>query len=977
MVGKCGSLIVYHLEDEAIVHCIGSCLLELAAARQVRDLLLVGVSNDSTSDELEAVVLSDGQKKQGKLWSLLGIVSDEGKFDVFAIATEELDEEGQLSLAGQSRIISARCEELRASRIIESRVFIPEYGRALGLAPSLGFFTSRTANLIVLPVDQQSPRHMAIPVRAADSAFSWHVAMEIVSLTCSWVSVAGDRIGFEPVMRGIADDPVIEFIRSGYTAIVFDELHYGDPVDELPVPNGLSPAPVPRRVLDSVDLLHPTDFRIGSPDEPEFSESKHPDRPRKWILALKTLPKTVWLGLDRVKANLREELVDDIVGENPWIGRIFSTSDFDDDTEKFEVGTGLDPAESVTALAGFDPKIWSQLVQDVLGMADGGGGEQAAAGRRSTGSESFVVMNRKYLTNDDVFHEVISKDQFGTTDDEDESEQEEAVSTGPEDFEESDESESEELTERSGEAEPEVPEDSITASIPTLLGVMTQRFQDEADRCRRRLFKFRDEFEHLTQSIREADQVQIPGLVGLAPLAAVWLAIVSLALFSPLHENLDLSEWLGPEGRFRAFVLSTAVTVAFLLLPIKPNSPKKAQSFIVLSCALGSLITATLLMFPLTRGFWTSTLLTIPFTRGFWVAMGVIAALIILGILVWNSRQAKRRPRQRAIGLLVLIICVTLNLVVALNLELTTFQDTIAEYRGRVFFITIVVAIVTFIASTIVLTLVMSRILHLQGGWRQEADYLKDNARWEGDQLPILEAIRTNWLGTAVALDYIMCNPYGRNEQGTVVDGSFVQPELLRLRTLNRQPSQKAPNPGWLGARYRRVAEAYRQKYGIKAPPEQSRQVSLLSETTLSSDTGGDPRWDFARRLRQGEFDRLLSDSITVDVPVPNETDSEVMSEIAPAGSVALPVGFLGDSAARVGNVDMRTIWWWPEDVEAPEAAIEPRPSTTVRAGGVTIYQAVRVDVSDPVLFSDLDPGAHPPDDWDKPRESADGDLLF
>ena len=70
VVSKCGSLIVYHLEDEAIVHCIDNCLLELAAARQVRDLLLVGVSNDSTSDELEAVVLFAGQKKQGKLWSL-------------------------------------------------------------------------------------------------------------------------------------------------------------------------------------------------------------------------------------------------------------------------------------------------------------------------------------------------------------------------------------------------------------------------------------------------------------------------------------------------------------------------------------------------------------------------------------------------------------------------------------------------------------------------------------------------------------------------------------------------------------------------------------------------------------------------------------------------------------------------------------------------------------------------------------------
>ena len=619
------------------------------------------------------------------------------------------------------------------------------------------------------------------------------------------------------------------------------------------------------------------------------------------------------------------------------MGRIFDPSDFNGDAGRFEVRSSLGPAEPVTALPGFDHKIWSQLVQDVLGMADGGGGEQAAAGRRSTGSESFVVMNRKYLTNDDIFHEVISKDQPRATDDDDESGQGGVVSTKPEDF--------------------------VAEPIPTLLGAMTRRFQDEVDRCRMRLSKFKDEFENLTQSIREADQVPIPGPVGLAPLAAVWLAIVSLALFSPLYESLDLSDLLGPEGRLRAFVLSTAATVAFLLLPIKPNNSKKAQSFIVLGCALGSMITATFLMFPPSEDFW--------------MAIGVVAGLVILGFLVWNSEQAKHRPRQRAIGLLFLMIYATLNLIVALNLELTPFQDKIAGYRGRVFFITIVVAIVTFIASTIVLTLVMNRILHLQGGWRKRADFLRDNARWEGDQLPILEAIRTNWLGTTVALDYIIRNPYGRTEQGFSFGGGPVQPEILRLQTLDRQPPQRAPNPGWLGAKYRLVAEEYRRKYGGEVPPEQSRQVSLLSETILSSDTGGDPRWDFARRLRQGEFDRLLSDPTTVDVPVPNEADAEAMSEIAPAGPVSLPVGVLGDSAARVGNVGMRTIWWWPEDVEAPEAAIEPRPSTTVRAGGVTIYQTLRVDVSDSVLFSDLDPGAQPPDDWDGPRESADGDLLF
>lgn len=983
-ISEYNDLLIYHLEDRVVVGCIESCLLELSAAQLIGGLLLVGVSSSEVWD-LEATLISAGQIKRENLWSLLRYISDAVKFDVFTIATDGLDEESQLELADRSRDIAARCEAFRSSRIVESRVFVPEYRGELGLAPSQNFFTSRTANLIILPVDQQNPHLMAVPVRAADSSFIWHVAMEIVSLTCSWAGTVGDRIGFEPVMSGVANDPVVRFARSWITAVRFSESRLEmDVMAELPVPSKLSPAPVPRRVLDSTYSLYPIDFRIESPDEPELYGLERATTPRTWLLALMTLPKTVWLGLDRVKANLREELVDDIVGENPWVGHIFDQSDFGDSTERLEVETGLGPADPVTALSGFDTKIWSQLMQDVLGMVDGGGGEQAAAGRRDTGSESFVIMDRRHLTSDAVLSDVTQPnrpekiDRLGKseleslssnafTESEDTESKLEESSTEPVELEESEgggpEGQLGQSSPEPVESAFEVPENVHRESSPTLLSAMTQRSQDEVDRCRKRLFKFKDEFEHLARSIREADPVHVTGPVGLAPLAAVWLTIVSLSILSPLYNSLDLSDWLGPEGRLRVFVLGTAVTVALLLLPVKPNDPKRAQSSIVLSCALGSLVTATLLMFPPTGGFM--------------FGIACIACLVVLGILVWKSELAKHRPRQRAVGMFSLVVYVTFNIIVVFNLRQSGLQDSIAGYRGRIFFITIVVAIVTLIVSTIILALVMKRILHLQGGWRQRADYLKENARWEGDHLPILEAIRTNWLGSAAALDYIIRNPYGRAGTGSSSGDDRVQPEILRLRVLERQPPQVTPPPGWLGAKYRLVAEEYRQKYGGEEPPERSRQVSTLNESLLGSETGGDPRWDFARRLRLGEFDRLLADRGTADAPEPDRADVEAMSKVAPTGPAPLLVGFLGDAAARMGNVDMETTLWWPENVEAPEDITEPRPSKTVIADQVTIYQTVRVDVSDPVRFSDLDPGAHMSDDWDKPEESAGGDLLF
>ena len=136
--------------------------------------------------------------------------------------------------------------------------------------------------------------------------------------------------------------------------------------------------------------------------------------------------------------------------------------------------------------------------------------------------------------------------------------------------------------------------------------------------------------------------------------------------------------------------------------------------------------------------------------------------------------------------------------------------------------------------------------------------------------------------------------------------------------------------------------------------------VSRLDRDPLSA-PGADPRWDFAHRLRAGEFDEPLAADLTGAAEGwLLDGDLEFLGQIAPVAPTALPLGLLGPGAAVLGKVAMNATWWWPDGFVVPDALVPPLPARTVSADGGVANMAVRLDVSDPILEGQLRPGVSP-----------------
>ena len=967
--GGGAAVVFYHQADNAAVRSIDDCLAALSSAGIIRDLILVEIGDDrgayhigTAESGLEAVVLSGGQRRLDRFWFLLAQMPEDGEQVFFTVVTAALGDDHQRELARVASALSRQCSSFRPSGVVEYRVFIPEYGAEQGLCPAPGYFTQDAVNLIVLPVDQQDPTTTSVPVwLAGGMIFEWHAALSIAAVSCLWSGIdESSGLGLRPTMSGTSD-PAVHLVRSWcVTARFVEPRHELMAAGNLPVPDGMHAAPLPNRVADAVDLLHPSDFQVIVPTV-RASESADVDAATGPL----EISRVIRYGLQRIASNLHQSLIDDIGGVDPLEAKVVD----------------VEAPQPVASLPSFDPQIWPRLLQDVLGMADGGGGPAAAAGRRDyLGSESLVAVDRAYLTSDEALsaalgpsRPVANRDCAGEMPEAGESERDEdrhcedAGEAGDFDDTEYDEHESEEEEEseeleegRSNEGDLRLPE----LDSRTLLDAMSQRFQAEIDQCRDRFYTTKQVLVDHILSLDPA-KVTIPAVVRWAPIAAVWVAIFALATGFPLLYEWLNPELLAPDTRVRGFAIATALAVAPALVALRPTNIAHGRIFLVAGAAVGAFATALVVSQP----HWVGRSLLVG-------GLIVVGAAVLLEMTAFYSlipnEEAENRRSVRLTA--VLVLAVYLSCMIAGGINGADFNE-----RPTYLFVLLSVATATFVVSVFIIGRAMNQIRRGPAEWIERSQRLKDDGEWEADRLPALIAIRSNWMGSAAALDYLIGHPYGRIS----VTGSSLgecRPQIHGLRVIDRETDRSPVPPGWLYSQYRRTADSYDRTYG-GGPPEQSRLVLALEGAPLSAENIQEPRWDYARRLRNGEFDDLLSEIVAVDSPKLVKADREAMAALLVGRDGSVRAGYIGDAAARIGDVTMHTTSWLPPDAvssaqDGGGSGVGPLPSRMVAAVGARLYQAVRVDVSDPILWSDLGCPERRPDAPAPPDVPPDHDLL-
>ncbi len=512
-----------------------------------------------------------------------------------------------------------------------------------------------------------------------------------------------------------------------------------------------------------------------------------------------------------------------------------------------------------------------------------------------------------------------------------------------------------------------------------LLTLLDDVFDDEISKAVDRRKWLQTQLENCQQKERELTGRDAPPAALLVTVMGffitVYTVIASYVLQLDFLDMNDMDEVL----RTRLALVMVAITWMVLLYALIPHSdddPRAGQSY-YMKCA-----TVVGICFGLAIVFARS--LSDLFDKAPWRGIVLLVFIAVTLVLSWEVRQSgkeSQRPASRFLALGWTICFVITGILVYAQLDFSTFKrgdisEFFERYGENLRYAAIVVAVLLFLLALVILFVSdrgsEGRIRRLRAEIRELQDELRRR-----ELVPLLRGLRINWLGSAAALDYILRRNIPAELTSNNGPEKLYSP-LLRLAIGYRDAYRPPPAPGWLCAQYEAVVEANSKRETRSGTvdsnrPEASTMVSPIGKRGLLATPGPDPRWELARRLRAGEFDdTLLSDAGRVADASLEDSEINILSEIAPVEPSRLPVGILGRGAAALNRVEMVSFWWWPYRVEEPSSispVSPPKFGQVVRSPDKDSYLAVRLDISEPILEGQLSGRSTPPagSDEDEP----------
>ncbi|MCY3560774.1 MAG: hypothetical protein OXH20_06340 [bacterium] len=919
-------------EADGVMAGASRVLRELSAAGLLGDLALVNVGDLESPGGPRAECVRAGEATETRLFDALAESPAVDGVTLTAVASADLAPEHQRDLAEAALGIAERIMKLSGKPAAVGCLFVPESPPGAEILPAAGFFSPRTANFVSLPTDWRFVDGVPVGIEYDDAdRAAWHAALEVATITSAWTGVADSRWQPGAEAPGVADNS-LRFVRAASRLV---NLRAGGPRAAtdgiLPVPDGFEPSPVPGLVESTVPLLHPEEFRL----EGGLSEGGDPGRSGPLMILLRAVggvfpPLASGLrGFGRV---LRDEVAKALGGDA-------ATAESDEPPDaSLESRPGEAPS---VVLEGFDRGVWTDLVRDILGVADGGGTPVASEARRAAGHKQYVFVSRDSLLDDVLEQRLNAPGADGAEND---------------------------------------PESIGAAERRGLLTLMDDAFRREVARAKERRSERQRERERLAEQVAQTERIEPPAALRTTLIAFFVTAFVVAASYMLLTDWADIGD-IDPIDTLFA-IAATALTWLVLQYPLAPrgDDPRAVQSYLLQSAAVVVVMAGLAAVF--------DAEITDAASRGPWLELIPVLAAAVTVWLAWRvlrSEQARERPAGRAVALAWTVCYLVSGLLLYANMERSGFNRwgwlrrfvelygedlryAAAAIAGFLFLIAVAIFAVGDAGSD-------RRHRHARVRMREI-----DRELGRTELLPILGALRTNWLGTAVALDHILRVSFPRPSPAGETAVRLRSP-LLRFAVRHREAHSPSPPPGWLFTRYERAVDAYSARRGTRSGvagrvrPEAATMVSHLDRDPLSA-PGADPRWDFAHRLRAGEFD----DALAVDPSGAGdgsllESDIEFLREIAPVAPAELPLGLLGAGAAALGKVAMTPTWWWPDGFAPPNASVPPRPARTGASDGGAAHIAVRLDVSDPILEGQLRPGVSPPE-GPGPRPPDEGDEF-
>ena len=987
---------VFHHEADRVIVDARRILRDLSAHGLLGDVVFVQVGDVVASARPPATRLRGGEDTDVALFdALAGDPAVDGHV-MTAVASGDLAAEHQRELAGQLRRAAEQGRRIGGVSIVGSCLFVPESRDGVSLLPAADFFSEETANLVALPADWRFVGAVGVAIEFEDSdRAAWHAALEIATSTSAWSATADSR--WQPEFRGPGvPGASFRFVRSAARLVTVGTsgpAAAGENV--LPVPDGFTASPVPELVERTVALLHPEAFRLDSRLAEAGAVGRGGGMLRRLAAGLGGLFPPLAQGLRGFGRTLRTEVVKALGGDAP--------SGESDQLPALPPDRRVADAAAVV-LEGFEPKVWTDLVRNVLGVADGGG---AADARRAGGHERFVFVARESLV-DDVLEQRIglgfAEDNPVATGgdglaegDADVPGREPAPAEGAEDPREgagrladgdagatghepgpagSDEDRPEGGRHAEGDADPAGP----TRGTRGLLTLVDDAFRREIARAEDRRSDQQRELTQLAEQAERTEKFEPPAALRTTIVAFFVTAFIVVASYVLLLDAFDFGH-LDSTLMTLLAIVATAITWLVLLYPLTPrgdDDPRAPQSHLLRSAAIVATLAALAAVFAEQIS---------DFAAGRqWPELVPVAATVVTVRLAWivlRSERAREQSAGRALALAWTLCYLVTGALLYANMDRSVFnrwgwlRQFVASYGPGIRYAAVAVAGFLFLLALVMLAVGDAGADRRRRRTRARMRELREELERE-ELLPMLRGLRVNWLGTAAALDHILRRAFPPAAADS--NSGELRPPLLRMALRFREAYRPPPPPGWLFARYEMAVDAYSSRREASARgtgwvrPETATMVSRLDRNPLAA-PGADPRWDFAYRLGAGEFDSALgAGSSAADDGSLLDADMEFMREIVPVAPATLPLGLVGPGAAALGRVNMEGTWWWPDGFAVPESLTPPRSCRPARSAAGHAYLAARLDVSDPVLERQLSEGPAPPVESDDEPPEADSD---
>lgn len=792
------------------------------------------------------------------------------------------------------------------------------------------------ANLVVIPRDSSSFEAVAKPVsRAERTEFVAHIATEVATLFSLWREMTDEpAIDRLPRIPPGDNETIVYFVTSRVGVLNCPPL----PIAQLI--SGDGELPCPHEYYTLPDAIQRSGIIASAlyPSHLVFETSERPDLTKRvslrsfWrryvteLIGIVTgLPRLVRKGIQAEIEGIAVDALQEALGGSKSVVRIIGADPSGDITPVSQayVDEVISEVAALTTeplLAAIGSETWSQLVEQFLGVADGG--KVAEETRRQIADERYLAVLQDAMGPDIVASETAMEDIYAGLP-VDEAADDVGPPTLPEppidaptvdgfglnpenpqtqfNHEKETAAVGANLNGESEVAKPVVGE-LETFTVPDLMvsseyvrsreSVLSRvggLLEENANSASARVAQMIDVLREMP---RRFEAKQSGGYSKAAKLAlALGLSVIYLVTGALTGRRYFFSgEALGSSGQDYIWLLSSTILIlmALLGLTFRNSGNSQARAITFGTFALVTLAVEYVFFAPM-RDFVLS-LSIIQESAIVGIAILVLTVALV-GVSYTRNRLSELILRRRYSSILLgaVWIYVLIGVTAYLGTDRSPLRELSPAASLRLMFVSYVLGVALVLSAGFVTAFVMMRERYRMDRAQAELFWAVEELRVSAEASRRLNLARGQWLGTALPLARLIRYPLGESIAHSAGAAFPERPRLMVLKVdedvlkLKKAGEQSLSarlrslfiRTGWLARQYQQLITRYRidraSSLGLRPDavsgdrPERCPATPSISEIRAGKARGA--RWDFMRSVMAGEYDDSLL-SIAGEVPL-------------------------------------------------------------------------------------------------------------